>query len=188
MVVALPPHPTLSPDRGSGKQESPRPALRGERRSSPLTILRHALFLLVFLAASSAAYAVSDPAEMLPDPKQEARAVEIGRQLRCLVCQNESIEDSGADLARDLRKIVRQRVVAGDSDDQIVAWLVARYGNFVRLSPPLNAATVLLWGSPVIALLCGAGIVLVNRRRAKPPPPAPLDGAEAAKLKALLGS
>ncbi len=79
------------------------------------------------------ARAISDPAEMLANPAQEARAEQIGRQLRCLVCQNESIEDSGADLARDLRGIVRQRVAAGDTDSQITAWMVARYGEFVRL-------------------------------------------------------
>jgi cytochrome c-type biogenesis protein CcmH len=111
--------------------------------------------------------------------------VAIGKQLRCLVCQNESIEDSGADLARDLRQIVRQRVVAGDSDQQVVGWLVARYGNFVRLSPPLEWGTLLLWGSPVLALLVGAGIAFAGRQR-RPAPPPPLDAAEQARLRALL--
>ncbi len=126
-----------------------------------------ALALLCALLAGGRAWAISDPSEALANPAQEARAVAIGEQLRCLVCQNESIEDSGADLARDLRKIVRQQVVAGKTNAQVIAWLVARYGNFVRLSPPLDAATVLLWFSPLIALLAGFGAVLLSRRRTR---------------------
>jgi cytochrome c-type biogenesis protein CcmH len=148
-----------------------------------------AILLVAALAAApfaGPALAISDPIEKLPDAAQEARAERIGQQLRCLVCQNESIEDSGADLARDLRKIVRQRVVAGDDDKQVVAWMVARYGDFVRLSPPLNALTAALWGSPVLALLCGAAAVGFGRLRQRPPPPAPLDPAERAKLQTLL--
>ncbi len=123
----------------------------------------------VLLAASLAtpALAISDPAEMLRDPAQEARAEQVGRQLRCLVCQNESIEDSGADLARDLRGIVRQRVTAGDSDKQVTAWMVARYGNFVRLSPPFNALTAALWLSPLLALLAGLSLALLGRRASR---------------------
>jgi cytochrome c-type biogenesis protein CcmH len=145
---------------------------------------RVALALLLFLCAAPA-YAIGDPNEALPDPKQEARAVAIGKQLRCLVCQNESIEDSGADLARDLRHIVRQQVVAGRSDAEIIDWLVARYGNFVRLRPPLEASTLLLWGSPVLALAVGGAAVAIARAR-RPAPPAPLSEAEQARLKALL--
>lgn len=141
--------------------------------------------LLAMLLLAGPAWAISDPSEALPDARQEARAVQIGQQLRCLVCQNESIEDSGADLARDLRRIVRQRVVAGDSDRQIVAWLVARYGNFVRLKPPLEASTILLWGSPILALLVGAGAVWFARKR-HPSPPPPLSEAERNRLQALL--
>jgi cytochrome c-type biogenesis protein CcmH len=131
------------------------------------------------------AYAINDPAEALPDPAQEARAVRIGHQLRCLVCQNESIEDSGADLARDLRKIVRQQVAAGASDQQVIAWLVARYGNFVRLKPPFNALTALLWASPVVALLLGFGLALVGRRQ-RAVPAMPLSEAERVRLRGLL--
>jgi cytochrome c-type biogenesis protein CcmH len=137
------------------------------------------------LAAAGAARAISDPNEALPDPAQEARAVAIGKRLRCLVCQNESIEDSGADLARDLRRLVRQQVAAGASDRQVVDWLVARYGNFVRLSPPFEWSTVLLWGSPVLALLIGGGIAWGARQR-RPVPPVPLDAAEQARLRSLL--
>ncbi len=118
---------------------------------------------------------------MLPDHAQELRAEAIGQQLRCLVCQNESIEDSGADLARDLRHIVRQQVSAGHSNREIIAWMVARYGNFVRLRPPFEPFTLLLWMSPALALLAGFGAALLGRRRAAAPPP-PLTAAERSRL------
>lgn len=143
-------------------------------------------FLLALLLAVPA-FAVSDPAELLSNPQQERRAEAIGQQLRCLVCQNESVEASDADLARDLRRIIRQRVVAGDSDQQVIGWMVARYGNFVRLRPPFNAMTVLLWGAPVLALVFGTSIVLIARRR-RPAPPAPLTDAERHRLANLLNS
>ncbi len=136
------------------------------------------------LLLAGPALAISDPAEMLPNPAQEAHAEQIGRQLRCLVCQNESIEDSGAPLAHDLRAIVRQRVAAGDNDAQITAWMVARYGDFVRLRPPFNAVTALLWLSPVLALAVGATL-LVFGRRSRPAPPAPLSAAEQARVAEL---
>lgn len=150
---------------------------------------RHCAGLLAALVAAAAApaWAIDDPDEELPDPAQEARAERIGRQLRCLVCQNESIEDSGADLARDLRKIVRQQVAAGKSDQEIIGWLVARYGDFVRLRPPFNALTALLWGSPVLTLLIGAGAVLAKRHHPATTPQ-PLNAAEQAKLRTLLES
>jgi cytochrome c-type biogenesis protein CcmH len=131
------------------------------------------------------AWAISDPNEELPDPAQEARAERIGRQLRCLVCQNESIEASGADLARDLRRIVRQQVAAGRTDKQVIAWMVARYGYFVRLKPPFDALTFLLWASPVLALLGGFGLALLGRRN-RPPPAEPLTVAERARLQGLI--
>lgn len=142
------------------------------------------LAFLALLLGIPLAHAISDPAEMLPDPRQEARAETIGRQLRCLVCQNESIEDSGADLARDLRHIVRQQVAAGKTDHDVIAWMVARYGNFVRLSPPFDALTFLLWGSPLIALLLGAGAALWAARQRRSGP-APLTPDEQARLAAL---
>ncbi len=152
-------------------------------------MIRLATLLAVLAAPASvtSAYAISDPAEMLASPAAEARAEQIGSQLRCLVCQNESIEDSGAPLARDLRAIVRRRVVAGDSDRQVIAWMVARYGNFVRLSPPLALSTLLLWFSPVLALLAGLAAVLLGRRRTSTVPP-PLSEAERAQLAALSGA
>jgi cytochrome c-type biogenesis protein CcmH len=139
----------------------------------------------LLLGPVPAALAVSSPAEMLPDRAQELRAETIGHQLRCLVCQNESVEDSEADLARDLRRIIRTRVTAGDSDQTVIDWMVARYGNFVRLRPPFDFSTLLLWGAPVIALLAGATAVLFGRRRAAAPPP-PLSAEERARLSELL--
>ena len=141
------------------------------------------LSLLVLLAGP--ALAIGDPAEMLPDPAAEARAEQIGRQLRCLVCQNESIEDSGADLARDLRRIVRQRVAAGDDQAAVIAWMVQRYGDFVRLRPPFNAATALLWATPVLALLIGLTLVWASRRRPAAAPE-PLTEAERRRLAKLV--
>ena len=143
--------------------------------------------LLAGALLTGPALAISDPAEMLHDPAQEQRAETVGRQLRCLVCQNESIEDSGADLARDLRAIVRQRVSAGDNNQQIIAWMVARYGDFVRLRPPFNAVTALLWLSPVLAVGTGLALALANRAR-RPTGPAPLTEAEQARLADLTRS
>ncbi len=142
------------------------------------------LSLLAALLLAAPAHAISDPAEMLPNAAQEARAEQIGQQLRCLVCQNESIEDSGADLARDLRGIVRQRVAAGDSDRQITAWMVARYGDFVRLRPPLNAVTALLWLSPALAVALGLGMAALGRR-GRPVAAAPLSDGERARIAEL---
>ncbi len=147
--------------------------------------MRGVLALVLWLLLAGPAFAISDPAEALPDKTQEARAVAIGQQLRCLVCQNESIEDSGADLARDLRRIVRQQVAAGRSNREVIAWLVARYGNFVRLRPPFETGTLLLWGSPVLALAAGGGAVLLARRN-RPAPPPPLSAAERDRLRQLL--
>jgi cytochrome c-type biogenesis protein CcmH len=130
---------------------------------------------------------VSKPAELLPNRAQELRAEAIGDQLRCLVCQNESIEQSDADLARDLRHIIRQRVVAGDNDQQIIDWMVARYGNFVRLRPPLDAMTLLLWGAPAIAVLAGFAAAVIAWRR-RPAEPAPLGDDERQRLADLLKS
>ena len=130
-------------------------------------------------------HAVSNPAEMLPNPAQEQRAEAIGHQLRCLVCQNESVEELEADLARDLRRIIRQRVAAGEDDQQVIDWMVARYGEFVRLRPAFSASTALLWAAPALALLAGIGSVLVLRRR-RAVPEAPLSPEEQRKLSDLL--
>ncbi len=142
------------------------------------------LAVLLALLIAGPAFAVSNPSEMLPDRRQEIRAEAIGHQLRCLVCQNESVEDSDADLARDLRHIIRTRVEAGDSDQQVVAWMVARYGDFVRLKPPFDAQTLVLWLAPLLALCVGAGAVLLARRH-RQEPAAPLSGDERRRLAEL---
>jgi cytochrome c-type biogenesis protein CcmH len=148
------------------------------------------VFLCLLLSLGTAR-AVSDPSELLSNPAQEARAETIGQQLRCLVCQNESIEDSNADLARDIRTIIRQQVVAGQSDRQIIAYMVQRYGNFILLKPPFDAMTALLWATPVIALLLGLSVAFFavwQRKRRAASGPAPLSEAERARLESLLRS
>jgi cytochrome c-type biogenesis protein CcmH len=145
--------------------------------------------LMCLTVPSGPALAVSDPSELLSNPALEARAEGIGQQLRCLVCQNESIEDSNADLARDIRTIIRQQVVAGQTNPQIIAYMVQRYGTFILLKPPFDAMTALLWGTPVIALLLGLSIAfaaLWQRRRRPSSGPAPLSEAERARLESLL--
>jgi cytochrome c-type biogenesis protein CcmH len=121
--------------------------------------------LLLALAAATDTIAVQ-PGEVLADPALEARARDIGKELRCLVCQNQSIDDSDADLARDLRVLVRQRLQAGDSDRQVVDYVVSRYGDFVLLRPPLKPSTYVLWFGPVLILgLAVVAIVFYYRRR-----------------------
>lgn len=128
------------------------------------------------------------PSEMLADPGLEARAREISKELRCLVCQNQSIDESNAGLAHDLRLLVRQRLAAGDSDAQVVAYIVNRYGQFVLLKPPVEPATYLLWLAPVLAVVLGAtGIVIyLRRRRGIAIEPTALSAAEEARLKKIL--
>ena len=140
------------------------------------------LFLL--MALGGPAFGVSDPGEMLADPAQENRARALGQQLRCLVCQNNSLEESEAGFARDLRRVIRERVKAGDDDTQVMAWMTARYGEFVRLNPAFGFHTLLLWGSPVLALLAGVAAALLSRRR-RQVAPAPLSVAERAALEKL---
>jgi len=144
------------------------------------------LGLLPALLATGRARAL-DPAEQLPDPALEARARILSKELRCLVCQNESIDDSNADLARDLRTIVRQRLVAGDSDGAVKQYLVARYGDFVLLEPPVKAKTWALWFGPAIVLVLGAlGVAVVFRRRRTFVEAPPLSADEERRLAALL--
>ena len=111
--------------------------------------------------------AASDPADRLPDPAQEARARHIMQDVRCLVCQNESIDDSEADLAADLRKLVREQVAAGKSDAEVKRYLTARYGEFVLLTPAFNWMNLALWGAPFVVVVAGAGL-LVSRLRNRP--------------------
>ena len=134
--------------------------------------------------------AAADPADRLPDPAQEARARAIFQDVRCLVCQNESIDESGADLAHDLRVLLRQRLLAGDTDAQAVHFMVARYGQFVLLRPPVEPATWILWYGPgALLLVAGLGTVIWLRRRLNANPPAsvpPLSDAERQRLQHLL--
>lgn len=142
----------------------------------------HLSVLAALFAAGTAIAALPD--EQLADPALEARAQAIGQELRCVVCQNQSIEDSDATLARDLRLIVREQVEAGKSDAEVKAFLVERYGNFVLLKPPFTPATWLLWLGPLLALLAGgAGVALyLKGRRAQPPELTPEEADRAEKL------
>ena len=121
-------------------------------------------FALLALIAPSAALAVQ-PEEMLKNPVLEARARNLSQELRCMVCQNQSIDDSEASLARDLRLLVRERLMQGDSDKQVLDFLVARYGEFVLLKPRFEPQTLLLWGIPPLSLLGGLAVLLVMARR-----------------------
>ena len=144
-----------------------------------------ALVLLVLLALPAMA---TQPDEILADPALEARARSIGADLRCLVCQNQSIDDSNAPLARDLRVIVRERLLAGDSDEQVLAFVVDRYGDYVLLQPPFKATTLALWAAPLLALAGGILLVVfLLRRRGGDPDAAPaLTAAEQRRLDRLL--
>jgi cytochrome c-type biogenesis protein CcmH len=146
------------------------------------------LALAVAVAAGLAgpsAYAV-EPAERLADPGLEARARALSQELRCLVCQNQSIDESNADLAHDLRVLLRQRLAAGDTDRQVLDYVVARYGVFVLLDPPFAPATYILWLTPP-ALVLGAGTLLVLRaRRRRPDPELPALSEEERDRAALL--
>jgi cytochrome c-type biogenesis protein CcmH len=122
---------------------------------------------------------------MLKDPALEARARAISGGLRCLVCQNESIDESQADLARDIRLLVRQRLLAGDTDQQVRDYLVARYGQFILLRPPLEWQTVLLWGTPIIVLVLGGMAVFLMARRIPRGVPSPLSAEERSRLAEL---
>lgn len=151
--------------------------------------MRTLLAALVLLLTAGAAAAV-EPREKLADPTQEARARDVSSGLRCLVCQNESIDESGAELAHDIRVFVRERITAGDSNRQVVDAVVGRYGSFVLLKPPVEPATYLLWFGPPVLVLAGlAGtFVWVRRRRTAGPAaePAPLSAEEQKRLQGLL--
>ena len=145
-----------------------------------------ALAIAALMVLPAAAGAVL-PDEQLADPALEARARHISQELRCLVCQNEDIDNSGAPLARDLRLLVRERLTKGDSDQAVKDYVVARYGHFVLLKPPVEGATLALWFGPAALLLIGAGFGWWRlRRRAVVAAPAPLTDAEQARLDSLL--
>jgi cytochrome c-type biogenesis protein CcmH len=112
--------------------------------------------------------AAADPAERLPDPAQEARARQIFQDVRCLVCQNESIDDSEAELAHDLRQVVREQVRAGRSDAEIKRFLTDRYGEFVLMTPAFSWVNLLLWGGPFLIVVLGAGLLVARLRNRTP--------------------
>jgi cytochrome c-type biogenesis protein CcmH len=143
----------------------PSDAAQDEERGEVRKLIAISFVLLMAALAASAAHAVQ-PDEIMSDPAKESRARVLSRELRCMVCQNQSIDDSEAPLARDLRLLVRERIAAGDSDAQVIDFLVARYGEFVLLKPRLNPHTWLLWLLPPLALV-GGGLALwrYGRRR-----------------------
>jgi cytochrome c-type biogenesis protein CcmH len=174
------PHPYLSPaGEGGGKSITPSHVARVSRVKS--------LLLLAALVASLAgpAFAVQ-PDEVMKDPALETRARALSGELRCLVCQNESIDDSEAPLARDIRVLIRERIGKGESNDAVRAYLVSRYGDFILLRPPFKPETLLLWLSPAIVLGLGILAALVARRRAPHLTPS-LTTEEEARLAALTG-
>ncbi|GGA75795.1 cytochrome c biogenesis protein [Nitratireductor aestuarii] len=123
------------------------------------------LALVLFCTMLGQAGAVVSPDEVLDDPALEARARALSANLRCMVCQNQSIDDSDAELARDLRVLVRERLVAGDTDEQVINYLTARYGEFVLLRPQFNSRNLILWGTPVLVLLVGGAFAFTAYRK-----------------------
>jgi cytochrome c-type biogenesis protein CcmH len=161
------------------------------RMDIPRLAIRHwpfairVLLIVLTLVCLAPARAV-EPGEVLKDPGLEARARRLSQELRCVVCQNQSIDDSNAPLAHDLRVIVRERLMAGDSDAEVLAFVEARYGAFVLLRPRLTPQTLLLWGTPLL-LLAGAAVYLLRTRfRAADDAPAPLSPAERRRLAELV--
>jgi cytochrome c-type biogenesis protein CcmH len=147
------------------------------------------LMLVLVVSAPASSWAAVQSDEMLPNPALEARARTLSQQLRCMVCQNESIDESDAPLAHDLRVLVRERLQAGDSDAQVLNFLVARYGEFVLLKPRLSWRTAILWGLPPALLFSGITLLVVaaRRRRGQVQERAPnLTAAEQARLEKIL--
>ncbi|MBD9386383.1 cytochrome c-type biogenesis protein CcmH [Agrobacterium sp. AGB01] len=149
-------------------------------------MIRSLVVAVLLLFSTVPAMAVL-PDEILSDPVLEERARNLSAQLRCMVCQNQSIDDSNAELARDLRVLVRERLVSGDSDQDVIAYVVSRYGEFVLLKPRFSARTVLLWGAPILLTLAGVTSLLVfARRRNTLPTQQKLSSEEEAKIRSLL--
>lgn len=143
-----------------------------------------ALMALTLLAVPAGA--ALDPSEVLEDPALEARARGLSAELRCMVCQNQSIDDSNAELARDLRVLVRERILAGDSDAEVIDYVVSRYGEFVLLRPPFSMRNAALWASPVLLILGGGGFIFFATRNRRRQEVAKLSEEEDRKLKELL--
>ncbi|GEP55287.1 cytochrome c-type biogenesis protein [Reyranella soli] len=146
----------------------------------------HTLCVLILSLLISLPALAIEPSEILSDPALEARARALSRELRCVVCQNESVDDSPAEVAHDIRRAVRQRLVAGDTDRQVLDYMVARYGDYVLLKPPFKARTLVLWlGTPAVLLLGMIGLWFAAGRRSTAVGSAPLSDAERARLDAL---
>ena len=163
--------PILPPCGGDGRQA------RGG--------LGAAFLMLVLLLAPIHAFAVN-PDEVLADPALEQRARALSAELRCMVCQNQSIDDSNAELARDLRVVVRERLVGGDTDEQVLDYVVSRYGEFVLLKPRLSIRTIALWGAPAALAIIGLIVAVVYTRRRSVQPVAKLSAEEEARLRKVL--
>ena len=148
--------------------------------------MRRFAFLFVLLSLALPAFAVQ-PSEVLDDPALEARARQLSAGLRCMVCQNQSIDDSDAELARDLRVLVRERLVAGETDEQVIDYVVSRYGEFVLLKPRFNMRNALLWGAPILLLVIGGLFIVVQSRRQTLPVTQALSPEEERRLKEILG-
>jgi cytochrome c-type biogenesis protein CcmH len=146
--------------------------------------MRRALLVAAMLLGLAQSALAVEPGEILADPAREARARALSSELRCMVCQNQSIDDSDAPLARDLRLLLRERIEVGDTDDEVTQFLVTRYGDFILLKPRLKPETVLLWATPALVLLAGIGLIFWSRRR--PPNDGPLDPNEQAALRRVL--
>lgn len=149
--------------------------------------MKYLSVLLCALFFAGSAQAISNPAERLADPALEERAVALGKEIRCLVCQNETIEASNADLARDLRRLVRERLAAGDSDAAVLAFLETRYGDFVLMNPPKRGANWVLWGAPAAVLVFGALIIVLGLRARRDRATPPLSPEERAALERIVG-
>jgi cytochrome c-type biogenesis protein CcmH len=167
---------------GNNKTVTPTGAKRsGGASSSWLLVLLALLFSFPALAV--------EPSEVLADPVLEARARTIGQALRCVVCQNQSIDDSAAEVAHDMRRAVRDRLLAGDSNDQVFAFMVARYGDYVLLKPPFKTGTLVLWlGAPLLLLIAGGALLVAARRRQRTgiAAPQPLSDEERERLRVIL--
>ena len=145
-------------------------------------MIKRLVLALALMLAAAPAFAVN-PDEVLSDPSLEARARALSAELRCMVCQNQSIDDSNADLARDLRVLVRERITDGDTDQQVLNYIVSRYGEFVLLKPPFSVRTLLLWGAPVLLILAGGvSLTVFVRKRAGKPTGSKLTADEQARL------
>ncbi|TNE64662.1 MAG: cytochrome c-type biogenesis protein CcmH [Alphaproteobacteria bacterium] len=143
-----------------------------------------ALVLVLLMLFATPAFAVAVDEQPLADPAQEQMARDLMKEIRCLQCQNQSIEDSNADLAKDLRILVRERIQMGDSPDNVRAYLVDRYGDWIMLEPPVKPSTWFLWGSPFLFL--ALVLLAVSRRKAAIGGPTPLSDDEKARLDAIL--